>query len=112
MNREIATEIFEEAGFNVTTAENGSIAYDTMIMAKPGDYDVILMDIQMPVMDGYTATAKIRELNNGTEIIPVIALSANAFAEDRKKSIEAGMNDHISKPIDITNLKETLAKYL
>ena len=112
MNREIATEILEEAGLIVDTAEDGSIAYDIMIMAKPGDYDAILMDIQMPVMDGYTATKKIRELDNGMEIIPIIALSANAFAEDRKKSIEAGMNDHISKPINISHLKETLAKYM
>ena len=112
MNREIATDILEEAGFIVTAAEDGSIAYDIMIMAKPGDFDVILMDIQMPVMDGYTATKKIRELETGVEVIPIIALSANAFAEDRRKSLEAGMNDHISKPINIAHLKETLAKYL
>ena len=112
MNREIATEILEEAGFIVTAAEDGSIAYDIMIMAKPGDFDAILMDIQMPVMDGYTATGKIRGLDSGVEYIPIIALSANAFAEDKKKSLEAGMNDHIAKPIDVAHLKETLAKYL
>ena len=112
MNREIAEEILAENGFIVDTAEDGSIAYDMLLMAKPGDYDLILMDIQMPIMDGYTATKKIRALDSGIENIPIIALSANAFAEDRRKSFAAGMNDHVSKPINISELKETMAKYL
>ena len=112
MNREIAQDILEENGFIVDTAEDGTIAYDIMIMAKPGDYDLILMDIQMPIMNGYEATSKIRALTSGVEKIPIIALSANAFAEDRKKSLEAGMNDHDSKPINVQELKASLARFL
>ena len=112
MNREIATEILEEEGFIVDTAEDGSVAYEKMAAAKSGDYDLVLMDVQMPIMDGYTATGIIRELRNGMEDIPIIALSANAFEEDRLKSLDAGMDDHISKPIDIEKLKATLARFL
>ena len=112
MNREIAVEILEEEGFLVETANDGSVAYDIMAKAKPGDFDLILMDVQMPIMDGYTATAMIRELKTGVENIPIVALSANAFEEDRQKSLVAGMNDHVAKPINVRELKETLAKYL
>ena len=112
MNREIAQDILEENGFVVDTAEDGSIAYDIMIMARPDTYDLILMDIQMPIMDGYEATRKIRELSNGVEKIPIIALSANAFAEDKKKSLAAGMNDHVSKPINVQELKASLARFI
>ena len=112
MNREIAKEILEEEDFTVDTAEDGSIAYEIISKAKPGDYDIVLMDVQMPVMDGYTATGMIRELKNGMETVPIIALSANAFEEDRLKSLDSGMDDHIAKPINVQNLKETLAKFL
>ena len=115
MNREIATEILEDEGISVEAAEDGEIAVNIMRRAfKEGDYnrfDAILMDIQMPVMNGYEATKAIREFYSECHI-PIIALSANAFDEDKRKSFESGMDDHLSKPIDIQKLKETLAKYL
>ncbi|WP_448776064.1 ATP-binding protein, partial [Blautia sp.] len=96
MNREIATAILEEAGFKVDTAENGAIAVEKVTYYPEGFYDVILMDIQMPVMDGYTATRKIRSLENkAIAKIPIITVSANAFDEDRQTSLEAGMNGHL-----------------
>ena len=112
MNREIASEILEENGFDVYTVDDGDTAVERMRTARKGDYDLILMDIQMPRMDGYEATRRIRAL--GTEIsrIPILAMTANAFEEDRRAALEAGMDDHIAKPIDIVKLKETLAKYL
>ena len=112
LNREIAEEILEENGFIIDTAEDGTIAVEKMREARTGDYDLILMDIQMPLMDGYEATRQIRAL--GTEIskLPIIAMTANAFEEDRRAALEAGMNEHISKPIDVENLKETLARFL
>ena len=112
LNREIATEILEEEGFVIDTAEDGTIAVEKMTTATAGAYDLILMDIQMPIMDGYEATRRIRAL--GTEIskIPILAMTANAFEEDRKAALEAGMNEHIAKPIDTSKLKETLAKFL
>ena len=116
LNREIALDILEEAGFVVDTAEDGDIAVEMMRkVSESGDYDyydAILMDIQMPRMNGYEATRHIRELPPVGHHVPIIAVSANAFEEDKRKSLESGMNDHISKPIDIQKLKETLAKYL
>ena len=113
MNREIAKDILEEYGAIVDEAENGAVAVEKVYQSDPGTYDAILMDIQMPVMDGYEATKVIRSATNqDVANIPIIALSANAFEEDRKKSLEAGMDDHVAKPIDIHILKETLSKYL
>ena len=117
MNREIACDILEDAGFIVETAEDGDIAVEMVkATSERGDseyYDVVLMDIQMPRMNGYEATKAIKALPDSQNThLPIIALSANAFAEDRQKSIEAGMDDHIAKPIDIRQLKETLSKYL
>lgn len=112
MNREIATAILEEAGFKVDTAENGAIAVEKVTYYPEGFYDVILMDIQMPVMDGYTATRKIRSLENkAIAKIPIIAVSANAFDEDRQTSLEAGMNGHLAKPIVVDELLEVLGGY-
>ena len=117
MNREIALDILTDVGFIIETAEDGDIAVDMVRKSfdagNPGYYDAVLMDIQMPRMNGYEATKAIRALPNpyGT-LMPIIALSANAFEEDRRKSIEAGMDDHVAKPIDVQGLKETLAKYL
>ena len=117
MNREIALDILDGAGFVVEVAEDGDIAVD-MIKAsvdrgEPGYYDAVLMDIQMPRMNGYEATKAIREIPDPWNThMPIIALSANAFEEDRQKSIEAGMDDHIAKPVNVQHLKETLAKYL
>ena len=113
MNREIATAILEEAGFKVDTAENGAIAVEKVTYYSEGFYDVILMDIQMPVMDGYTATRKIRSLENkAIAKIPIIAVSANAFDEDRQTSLEAGMNGHLAKPIVVDELLEVLGGIL
>ena len=111
LNREIALDIIEEAGMIGETAENGQIAVDLLKEKGPSYYDIILMDIQMPVMNGYEATEAIRELYPNEKII-IIAVSANAFAEDKMASIEAGMNDHVAKPINIQELKKVMVKYL
>ena len=117
MNREIACDLLEDAGFVVETAEDGDVAVKMLEkIANEGDYmyyNAVLMDIQMPRMNGYEATRIIRDIAVPEGIrMPIIALSANAFEEDRQKSIEAGMDDHVAKPIDIRKLKETLAKYM
>ena len=111
MNREIATEILTEAGFNVESAEDGELAVEAVAENGIEYFDFILMDIQMPVMNGYEATQAIRSLQDGDKV-PIIALSANAFAEDKEASLAAGMNDHVAKPIDVKSLFATLAKFL
>ena len=112
LNREIALEILKEHGFSVSTADDGSVAVEMMASAGPGDYDLILMDIQMPTIDGYEATRQIRALDSPVAGIPILAMTANAFAEDRKAAIDAGMNAHVSKPIDIDNLIDTIASFI
>lgn len=113
MNREIASEILTEYGFVIDTAEDGTIAVEKMKNAKPGQYDVILMDVQMPIMNGYEATKEIRAMKNKKIAnIPIIATTANAFEEDRKLAIDAGMNEHIAKPIDVQKLIAALDKVL
>ena len=112
MNREIATEILQLNGFAVDTAEDGTVAVEKMEAASPGTYDLVLMDIQMPMMDGYEATKRIRSLTNGMQHTPIIAMTANAFEEDRKAALEAGMDEHVAKPIDLDELRKTLAKFL
>lgn len=113
LNREIAVELLKEEGFILDTAEDGTIAVEKMRTAKPGQYDLILMDIQMPIMDGYEATRQIRKLENPeTANIPIVAITANAFEEDRQKALEAGMNEHVSKPIDMERLLEVVKKVL
>ena len=113
LNREIAVELLKEEGFILDTAEDGTIAVEKMRTAKPGQYDLILMDIQMPIMDGYEATRQIRKLKNPeTANIPIIAMTANAFEEDRQKALEAGMNEHVAKPIDLARLLEVVKKVL
>ena len=113
MNREIACEILREYGFIIDTAEDGTIAVEKMENAVPGQYDLILMDIQMPLMDGYEATKRIRALSD-PEIanISIIAMTANAFEEDRKLAIAAGMNEHIAKPVDVQKLIALLSQIL
>ena len=109
INMEIAKMLLEQAGFLIETAENGKIALEMTEASAPGYYDVILMDIQMPVMDGYTAVQAIRSLPDVRLAgIPIIAMTANAFQEDIKKAEEVGMNGHIAKPLDIPQMKATL----
>lgn len=109
LNREIATAILEEAGIIVETVDDGTDAVARMSSADESEYDLILMDIQMPKMDGYTATREIRTLGNNKKAnIPIIAMTANAFDEDRQKAFTAGMNAHISKPINIETIMQTL----
>ncbi len=113
LNREIAVEILTEVGFIVDTAEDGILGVEKMQAAEPGQYDLILMDVQMPKMDGYEATRRIRQIDN-EEIasIPIIAMTANAFEEDKRSAFDAGMNDFLAKPIDIGQLFELLSKVL
>ena len=108
INRELAEEILTEHGIIVDTAEDGSIAVEKITKAKPGDYDIVLMDVQMPYMNGYEATKAIRALDGPYSHIPIIAMTANAFEEDRRKAFENGMNDHIAKPIDVSKLLESI----
>lgn len=113
LNREIAEEILQEEGFLVDTATDGQIAVDKVKQSQPGCYKMILMDIQMPVMDGYEATKAIRSLERkDTKTIPIIALSANAFSEDGKKALDVGMNEYVTKPFKTEELNEILSKYL
>lgn len=98
-----------ESGFEIDKAENGSIALEKIQNSKPGDYDLVLMDIQMPVMDGYEAAIAIRNISDKQlSAIPILAMTANAFDEDKQKAINSGMNGHISKPIEIEKLFDTL----
>ncbi|MDO4198496.1 MAG: response regulator [Erysipelotrichaceae bacterium] len=113
LNQEIAYEILTEAGFEVDIADDGDIAVDIMSKAEPEKYHLILMDIQMPKMNGYVATRLIRQMpDEKVANIPIVAMTANAFEEDKKKAMDAGMNAHIAKPINIYTLLETLSKIL
>ena len=113
LNREIAQEILREYGFLVDTAENGAVAVEKVSTAAPGSYDLVLMDVQMPIMDGYTATRKIRALDDPARAtLPIIAMTANAFDEDRRNALESGMNGFLSKPIVIGDLVQELHKIL
>ena len=112
LNLEIAQSMLECDGVQITTAVNGHLAVELFEQSTPGTFDAILMDIMMPVMDGIEATKTIRQLSRedaGT--IPIIAMTANAFDEDRKKVFDAGMNEHLTKPVDAAQLHRTLAKY-
>ena len=113
LNREIAREILEEAGFTVREVEDGDLAVEEMMRAKPGDYDLVLMDIQMPTMNGYEATKEIRKLKDpDVSRIPIIAMTANAFEEDRQRAKESGMNGFITKPVVIEKLLEEIGKHV
>lgn len=110
LNREIACCLLEDAGYTVEWAENGQVAVDMMQEAAPGAFDLVLMDIQMPVMDGYAATRAIRALPDAARAsVPIIAVSANAFSEDRKRSLESGMDAHLPKPLDVGRLEALIA---
>ena len=113
LNREIAQEILQEYGFLVDSAENGAVAVEKVSTAAPGSYDLVLMDVQMPIMDGYTATRKIRALDDPARAkLPILAMTANAFDEDRRNALESGMNGFLSKPIVIDDLVQELHKIL
>ena len=113
LNQEIASTILSEAGFTVDIANDGDVAVNKMKKASVGQYDLILMDIQMPEMDGYEATRQIRQLaDRQIAAIPIIAMTANAFEEDRQSALDAGMNGHIAKPIENSELFEILKTVL
>ena len=113
LNREIAIEILSEYGFIIDMAENGAEAVEKVSAANPGEFDLVLMDIQMPIMDGYEATRCLRMLEEPTKAsIPIIAMTANAFDEDRRVAAECGMNGFISKPIDLNEVIHVLNKVL
>ncbi len=113
LNQEIAAEILGDAGFTMEIAPNGQIAVDMLKNTEPGYYQVVLMDVQMPVMNGYEAAKEIRGLSNRKlSSIPILAMTANAFEEDKQEALRCGMNGHIAKPIDIDNLFRTLNEVL
>ena len=113
LNQEIATAILEGAGFTIEIAENGQVAVDMLSRSQPGYYQMILMDVQMPVMNGYEATRIIRKLENRKlASIPILAMTANAFEEDKQEALRSGMNGHIAKPINIEILMQELDKVL
>ncbi len=113
LNREIAREVLEMAGLTVEEAENGQIAVDLFSASKAGYYNLILMDIQMPIMNGYDAAAAIRSLKHPDALrVPILAMTANAFVEDIQAAKAAGMNEHLAKPIDFETLSSALKKYL
>ena len=113
LNAEIATELLQEEGCTVDRAKDGVECVDMLEKAANGTYQLILMDVQMPVMNGYDATKKIRRMDDPQKAnIPIVAMTANAFSEDKQVALDAGMNDHIAKPINISVLVPTLRKYL
>ena len=113
LNREIAREILGEYGFYIDTADNGAVAVEKIAASRPGTYDLVLMDIQMPVMDGYEATRRIRHLPRAEHAaIPIIAMTANAFDEDRRAALDCGMDGFVSKPLDLKELISVLNSVL
>lgn len=113
LNAEIATELLQEEGCTVDRAKDGVECVDMLEKAADGTYQLILMDVQMPVMNGYDATKVIRRMDDPQKAnIPIVAMTANAFSEDKQVALDAGMNDHIAKPIDMSVLVPTLRKYL
>ena len=113
LNQEIAVAIWENAGFTTEVAMNGKIAVDMLEKSEPGYYQLVLMDVRMPVMDGYEATKLIRRLDNKRlASIPILAMTANAFEEDRQEALRSGMNGHLAKPIDVEALFDALDKIL
>ncbi len=113
LNAEIAMELLKEEGLLIERAENGVACVKKLEDAPDGYYSLILVDVQMPDMNGYEATQKIRKLQDKQKAaIPIVAMTANAFAEDKKKALAVGMNDHVAKPIDMDTLIPVLEKYL
>ena len=112
LNWEIANELLSVHGFILDWAENGQICVDKFCASQPGFYDVVLMDLRMPVMNGYEAAEAIRSSGRADAEIPIVAMTADAFSEDIQKCLACGMNAHVSKPIDIRELLRLLQKYL
>lgn len=113
VNMEIARMILDESGFTVETAEDGQIAVDMVTAADAGYYDLVLMDIQMPNLDGYGATRAIRGMSDPAKAaVPIVAMTANAFKEDREAALAAGMQDHIAKPVDVELMLQTIDRVL
>ena len=113
LNRMLAETILEESGFSVETVPDGCDAVEAFIKHPPGYYDLVLMDIQMPIMNGYEATRAIRALDRpDAKTLPIIALSANSRDEDKRMSMESGMNYHIAKPFDVVQLIAAVNKYI
>ena len=113
LNMDISKTILTDAGANVTMAVNGKLALEAFKASEQGAFDMILMDVMMPVMNGYEATRGIRLLDRAdAKEVPIIALTANAFAEDVEKAKKAGMNDHLAKPLDIQRMLTLIAKYV
>ena len=112
LNREIAGEILQMTGAEVETAENGKIAVEKVEASPKGSYDLVFMDIQMPVMNGYEATAAIRSLPGEQGKLPIVAMTANAFAEDVQLAKNTGMNGHLAKPLDMNKLNDVLENWL
>ena len=113
LNREIAVAVIEDAGMEVETAENGQEAVEMLAGSVEGYYDIVLMDVMMPIMNGYETTQEIRKLENRKLAdIPIIAMTANAFEEDRIAALKAGMDDHLAKPIQLEKLYEIMLKFL
>ncbi|MBP1563156.1 MAG: response regulator [Oscillospiraceae bacterium] len=113
LNQEIAAEILRQVGIKVDIAGDGEIAVEKVKEAAAGQYDMILMDILMPRMNGYEATRQIRALDDPEKSgLPIVAMTANAFEEDKKEAENAGMNGHIAKPVDIDKLFEMLARFI
>lgn len=112
LNMEIAKELLEDIGFEVDGAEDGKVCTEMFANSEEGYYDAVLMDIRMPVMDGYTACKMIRSMDRSDAGLPIIAMTADAFSEDMKKSMESGMDEHVAKPIDIDKLHQVLVRYI
>ena len=111
MNREIAQDILEDFGFTVDAVEDGTYAVDKVRNSAPGQYGIVLMDIRMPIMDGYEATRRIRQLENpALASVPIIALTSQDTEEDRRASYEAGMNGHLCKPLDGNKLNALISE--
>ena len=113
LNREIAMELLKAHGLLIDTADNGLMAVDRFKTSAPGEYACILMDIQMPQMNGYTATQKIRDLSRSdARTVPILAMTADAFSEDIEAAMAVGMNAHLAKPLDINLVIRTISRFL
>ena len=112
LNWEIAHEILTEVGFEVDWAEDGKICVDKFSQSEPGYYDVVLMDIRMPVMNGYEAAKALRSLDRPDANLPIIAMTADAFADDVQYCLSCGMNAHVAKPLDVEHLKKVIREYV